>query len=177
VGFFFVYNQASLRVRWIGTVGLAFYWSVLLRGGTPSWEWRICLSLALSVQLPDLLNALRFWNTVFSNRRKGSYLSLSLLLYQNATVPLGPRSKVIYVWSTYPIMSRIVGKVLWRAFQRYITYGPCDRYMTCRDVFKVNQVPHHVRCRWKGLVKSIPTMHDIRPLWTYHTFIKRFQNV
>jgi hypothetical protein len=53
-----------------------------------------CLSVALS-SCTDLLNALRFWNTVFSNRRKGSYLGLSLFLYLNATVPLGPRSKVI----------------------------------------------------------------------------------
>jgi hypothetical protein len=76
----------------------------------------------------------------------------------------------------------IVGKVLSRAFQRYTTYGPCDRYMTCRDVFKVNQVPHRVRCRWKGLVKSIPTMHDIRPLWTFSKrwhkkFTKRWQRL
>jgi hypothetical protein len=54
--------------------------------------------------------------------------------------------------------------------------------MTCRDVFKVNQVPHHVRCRWKGLVKSIPTMHEIRPLWTFakrwhKKFTKRSYNV
>jgi hypothetical protein len=79
-------------------------------------------------------------------------------------------------------MWRIVGKVASRAFQRYTTYGPCDRYVTCRDVFKVNQVPYHVRCRWKDLVKSIPTMHEIRPLWTFakrwhKKFTKRSYNV
>jgi hypothetical protein len=39
-------------------------------------------------------------------------------------------------------------------------FGHCDRYVTCRVVFKVNQVPHHVRCRWKGLVKSFLTIHE-----------------
>jgi hypothetical protein len=69
--------------------------------------------------------------------------------------------------------------------------------MTCSNVFKVSQLPHDVRCRWKGLVKSFLTMHKIYTLWTftkrhqtstelstnvYKTFIKRcqskrFQNV
>jgi hypothetical protein len=59
----------------------------------------VALSVALSAALSsctDLLNTLRFWNTVFSNRRKGSYLGLSLFLYRNATVPLGP-------WATYEV--------------------------------------------------------------------------
>jgi hypothetical protein len=124
-------------------------------------------SLALSVCLLYLCNGSIFLKSVFGIHQKGSYEGSRLFLKWNRTVPSGPRSKVINVWSTYPIMWRIVGKVLSRAFQRYTTYGPCDRYMTWRDGFKVNQVPHHKRCRWKGLVKSIPTMHDIRPLLTF----------
>jgi hypothetical protein len=73
----------------------------------------------------------------------------------------------------------IVGKVYWRAFQRYITYGPCDRFMTCRNVCKISYVPHDVRCRWKGLVKSFLTMHKICTLWTFtkHSNKKRLPNL
>jgi hypothetical protein len=38
--------------------------------------------------------------------------------------------------------------------------GPVTLYDLQRR-FKVSQVPHHVWCRWKGLVKSFLTMHEI----------------
>jgi hypothetical protein len=72
----------------------------------------------------------------------------------------------------------IVGKVFKTAFQRHITYGPCDRFMTCRDVIKVSQVFHHVRCRWKGIVKSFKRCMKYAPKSSNvcKTFIKCLRN-
>jgi hypothetical protein len=161
----------------------------LIKGWNP-FMGMPCLSVALSLcPVEDLLNALRFWNTVFvidvrgpksvkarffieigrslqvNGQRSYTYevripscdvsLERSCQELSNDIQLMDP---VTVIWpagtflrsSKYPIMWGVVGKVLSRAFQRCMTYAPCERFQNVDS-------------------KSLPNVHK--------TFPKRRHNV